>query len=783
MARPREPIDTSKWAEVKSINNYALFMGYMSMAVKGLGYLVVLWTTVILLGGFVSVLGKKDFWCLTIITLVQTAGVSDVLLNEKLQYIRRSFSGFFTATLHTLLRKSKDVGVAVSLCMPILLCDYILNELVLVFVWVVHVLVFGIILCPLAAFYIFGLLITTGLSVWRLIQRDYGEADGGANLRPALNVVYSIAVLQGVLFCYRFASRSVGRELVVDVLTKYNFDSFGSSRALVEYLHETRTGCEKDPSFVEGRNLVTYAVELTRSESPNDFLSGARILATLLDQPELSEQHRMIKLLVISASSSQVLDKLLQTMDCNARPKNAEARELAARIVAHLAGNLHLEQFPGGIQFIASLLDGPVEEEEEDDDDNIYYRVLLDYNKELMRQGLLILGKLAADANCRQAIVDTEGLLTKIMEPLRSGLLHLNGHNDTWSDTVYASMEVMRRLVTAPGKTGEEVRRRISGDMEAMASMERILKCKECSDLLLQSLEIYTRLHERTLSNKESWRSLINILVHTFTQFYVKDDIRGLAGEKLAALSSHGHGKENAKIILQVKEEVIDDLTKMLANPNERNKFKIRAAQILEQLCIHLTDDDEYLQCLKKALKIAMPTVLSIALGEGYPSSNLLATVLSLCATMLRNFTNAEDFARLFDDEITSAGFSFPWRGITSAGFSFPRRLKHIVIRNSYPSISCLKTLKLITEIFMLMVRHGSGYTKEETDSLMESLSEAAVEMSDLENFMLISRNNRDGTKTLDFIVKEAKEELMQRERELQKRERSNSVNGNPIYY
>jgi hypothetical protein len=173
-------------------------------------------------------------------------------------------------------------------------------------------------------------------------------------------------------------------------------------------------------------------------------------------------------------------------------------------------------------------------------------------------------------------------------------------------------MEVMRRLVTAPGKTGEEVRRRISGDMEAMASMERILKCKECSDLLLQSLEIYTRLHERTLSNKESWRSLINILVHTFTQFYVKDDIRGLAGEKLAALSSHGHGKENAKIILQVKEEVIDDLTKMLANPNERNKFKIRAAQILEQLCIHLTDDDEYLQCLKKALKIAMPTVSNV---------------------------------------------------------------------------------------------------------------------------------------------------------------------------
>lgn len=84
MTSGMEPVDDSEWEEVSSINNYALFMGHMSMAVKGLGYLLVLWTTVILLGGFVSILGKKDFWCLIIITLVQTAGVSDIFLNEKL---------------------------------------------------------------------------------------------------------------------------------------------------------------------------------------------------------------------------------------------------------------------------------------------------------------------------------------------------------------------------------------------------------------------------------------------------------------------------------------------------------------------------------------------------------------------------------------------------------------------------------------------------------------------------------------------------------------------------
>lgn len=67
--------DFSKRPEVRIINRYVRFRTSMMLVFKAVGSLALLWSTVVLLGGFVTLLNKVDFRYLTFIGFVQAAGL------------------------------------------------------------------------------------------------------------------------------------------------------------------------------------------------------------------------------------------------------------------------------------------------------------------------------------------------------------------------------------------------------------------------------------------------------------------------------------------------------------------------------------------------------------------------------------------------------------------------------------------------------------------------------------------------------------------------------------
>ncbi|KAL5206862.1 hypothetical protein ABZP36_035071 [Zizania latifolia] len=388
--------------------------------------------------------------------------------------------------------------------------DYSLFELRLLLAYVLLVLqllVFAVILCPLAALYLFGLLITTGLSLWRLIQHDCGKEDSKVddttkNLPPALNVLYSLALIQGVLFFYYNTSRLSGRRLANIIAGTYGFEEKDADgrAAVIDYMRQTRNGCKKDPSSVRGRNLLTFAVALMKPESSpssGDYISGARILDKLLEQNKLQEQHALIGQLVgSSASSTQLMEKLLQTL-CYTSSLDHGVRLLAARIVAHLASEITLARFPQGIRCIYSLLDmttATSEQQQDDNDDSVQS----DHYKKLMVKGLDILYKLAATEPNRRIIINStkgQNLLSKAMAPVSADLLHRIDHG-AWSDIVQCSLKLMSRLVAARGETDDKLRSQILNNRDAINTMEKIIDCEECTKkkLYILAIKILTQL-------------------------------------------------------------------------------------------------------------------------------------------------------------------------------------------------------------------------------------------------------------------------------------------------
>ncbi|CAM0958491.1 unnamed protein product [Alopecurus aequalis] len=263
----------------------------------------------------------------------------------------------------------------------------------------------------------YGLYITTYISIKGLMEHDhYGEADEDRiNMDPAHNVLYVLCLAQGALYLYKFTLTLWLNIIVKQMSQAYGFQD--GDHTVSGYCHEIGKGCLDKPSSARERNLITYAIELMESRSAlgDSFLSGTLILERLLtrqhsyknikppnlieeeeeeeetqqqqrfdlkegagaplvnefyikeestkksqqhqllEQKIIGQQHRMIKRLIGSASSANILQKLLRALESR-RLDDRKMRKAAARIVEHVADSICLGQLPQGIQCISALI-------------------------------------------------------------------------------------------------------------------------------------------------------------------------------------------------------------------------------------------------------------------------------------------------------------------------------------------------------------------------------------------------------------------------------------------
>lgn len=798
MASREERLTDASWDEVWKINTYVVFIAYISVAIKGLGFLMLTWTTVVLLGGFVDTLNKKDFWSLTIITLIQAVGIFNVDRHKRFIYAPHTVFGLMSV-FGSIIDDDLTMTCFVVACI----------------LFVVQVPVLITLLYCMSMFYTFGIVISGGISLWRLIDHDYGGSTK-ENLVPAMDTLYYMALLQGVLFCYRFIFLLMWKRIVKTVATT---GSDTELNAVHTYLGEMSIRCNKDPSLVEGRNLITHAVDMIGSSSPVQYICGVETLYTAIvgkianeDSEQwgsLNEKRMLMKHLVLSASSTHILQKLLETLDSRGMHERV-TRTQAATIVERLAFNINLEQFPRGIQHISSLIDTFEQYSiaEPYDQDCLYDQFdqswklqvnqelpspegeLGEDYRELLLQGLHIFWKLAAnETNCR-IMSDTRGLVSKIMAPVTFDLLeHCSDDHGAWSEIVEASMKVLIQLSCAPKEVRAKLHCEISSSEGAINTLWRILNCDKCNDKLKGSaIRIFTEIYMDTessratllkLEGRRSIEDFVRKLMDIFTQdtksmVVTKEEekdnkyisIRECSGLALSEICFRG-GSSDAAIIIQKCGGGVDSLIKVLEH-EENEICRQAASEILEHLCTHYTKAGE---SLGNAMIHVFPKVIEQIIhyenrahigkddfakpeidiesqsenGQGkdlrpssYHQQNNLNKVAGVVLQSVTTVTLLSSLLSLCGMVINTLSPDF------NPQFDAPRflnKLKKIVLDERKHTVKNLSLLKAMAKMAISLIKHGGKMSdkKEELKGLIEGLSGASRTMIDLDYSMIFN--------------------------------------------
>ncbi|XP_051199777.1 uncharacterized protein [Lolium perenne] len=286
----------------------ALQLALLEKAASRLGTLAFIWATVVLLGGFAITLGHTDFWCITVLLVIE--GTRILGRSHELEWQHQAIS--CARAVHTF---SWMQLLSASACVS--------------------------------------------LSLLRLLHQHYGGSEEArTNRSAALNIFYGLALAEALLFLVEKAlwEWKVGHcRLLESVADDYNLAPSAGEVGIRLFFYNSYSRC-LDGSIFDGlhMDLVSYGDNLVTSGSHYEQSVGAGILVALAESNRFSDAT--LHKIGVSAPTIERLIEMLSWKGLSDR----EVRRSAAVAVSMLTGKkviaLRITGIPGAIESVASLL-------------------------------------------------------------------------------------------------------------------------------------------------------------------------------------------------------------------------------------------------------------------------------------------------------------------------------------------------------------------------------------------------------------------------------------------
>ncbi|KAL2458595.1 ARM repeat superfamily protein [Forsythia ovata] len=746
-------------APEKKLTLFALRLAVLEKAASGIGTLGFIWATVVLLGGFAITLDKTDFWFITVILLIEgtrifsrshelewqhqaTWSITNVGINSfraiksSSSLILRTVKTIFRPVFHSrkASQRSREISGMTRQAsrriwdikkMPTRTWTSSEVPLLPYAKWVfisrnVSKILYWLQLASATACVV--------LSMIKLVHQNYGEIEKGdtdkKNRKSALIIFYSLALAEALLFLLEKAYwewKVSVRRLLDEVNKECDLGQSGMI-SIKRFFYDAYSKCVNGSIF-DGlkMDMVTFAMELLDSNSPDEQLIGARILRKFATSKVFSDDT--LQKIGINLSVMERLVEMLNWKD----PQEEEIRYSAAEILSKLSekkqNSIRIAGIPGAMESISCLLH--VSRSHGGATDEISEKRIIFDNENygswaFNHLGLLILKKLARDHDICGKIGYTRGLLPKIID-----FMHAEGRVLTDSTaapsqilTVKRSLQVLKMLAGTAGAAGKQLRKEISEIVFTISYIRDILRYgKKHPELQMLAIEVLTSLaiEEDATERIGSTGGVLKELLNIFFNEEIPENwshVRVAAGEALSMLVLES--KNDCQRILKLR--MNQKLVKALESP----LLRINAARILRNLCAYSGKD-----CFEEleGLTDAGPAVLEAIMKE----ENKLLEVMVGVAACIFKLMSSQEACNMFKRA------QFPESDLAY-------KLVQILKNYHYPSIKVPNIRRYAIELAIWMMKDNVAniltYARLGMERELESILDTT---SELESFNIFS--------------------------------------------